>query len=129
MQRFRLIQQTIVQNCTLLKRCQWMNQIESESIVQAPHLKGILHLFVCIFSYRSGSGIVNMTLVFKNQTVVPNATVERQGLTDSLSQGNTFSPLIQPPLLQVSKAIIADVVGIVITFKIDTWHVNIGYIL
>ncbi|KAK6324969.1 hypothetical protein J4Q44_G00043110 [Coregonus suidteri] len=31
-----------------------------------------------------------MTLIFKNQTVVPNATSAEQGLTQSLAQGNTF---------------------------------------
>jgi hypothetical protein len=34
--------------------------------------------------------IVDMTLIFKNETVVPNATRAEQGLTESLSQGNTF---------------------------------------
>ncbi|CAB1328158.1 unnamed protein product, partial [Coregonus sp. 'balchen'] len=43
-----------------------------------------------IMKFASGSIIVNITLIFKNQTVVPNATSAEQGLTDSLSHGNTF---------------------------------------
>ncbi|XP_036789382.1 UV excision repair protein RAD23 homolog [Oncorhynchus mykiss] len=43
-----------------------------------------------IIQFTSGSIIVNMTLIFKNQTVVPNVTSVEQGLNDSLSHGNTF---------------------------------------
>nr|XP_046183631.1 protein DSE2-like [Oncorhynchus gorbuscha] len=43
-----------------------------------------------IIQFTRGSIIVNMTLIFKNQTVVPNVTSAEQGLNDSLSHGNTF---------------------------------------
>ena len=41
--------------------------------------------FLCVS--RSGSIVVDMTLVFNNQTVVPNATVAVETLTEALSSG------------------------------------------
>ena len=43
--------------------------------------------FLCVS--RSGSIVVDMTLIFNNQTVVPNATVAVETLTEALSSGTT----------------------------------------
>ncbi|KAJ8001092.1 hypothetical protein DPEC_G00187640, partial [Dallia pectoralis] len=52
----------------------------------------ILYSFTYVRSminqFTSGPFIVNMTLFFINQTVVPNATSAEEGLINALSKGN-----------------------------------------